>query len=79
MRSLAEQVRAAVITPRGRARLAGLPIPQFEGKDRTFEDLKARVAWALGFLDGLEPVANSAMLWCAPADHVPGRRGGAAP
>jgi uncharacterized protein len=56
MWSLAEQVRATCNhATRGPARIAGLPIPQFEGKDETFADLKARVAWALAFVNGLGP------------------------
>ena len=58
MWSLAEQVRAACSQPtRGTARLAGLPIPEFEGSDVTFDDLKARVAWAVKFLEGVDPAA----------------------
>lgn len=56
MWSLAEQVRATCNhATRGPARLGGLPIPEFDGKDATFADLKARIAWALAFLKGLEP------------------------
>jgi hypothetical protein len=56
MWSLAEQVRAACNhATRGPARLTGLAIPEFQGKDATFADLKARVAWALAFVKGLEP------------------------
>ncbi len=54
MWSLAEQVRAACNhATRGPARIAGLPIPEFDGNDDTFAALKARVAWALAFLKGL--------------------------
>ena len=51
---LAEQVNAVCNhATRGSARLAGVPIPQFEGKDESFADLKARVNWALAFIKGL--------------------------
>ena len=56
MWSLAEQVRAVCNhATRGPARIAGLPIPQFDGKDESFADLKARISWALAFVDGLAP------------------------
>jgi hypothetical protein len=58
MWSLAEQVRAVCNhATRGTARLAGVPIPQFDGKDETFDDLKARIGWALAFVKGLNPDA----------------------
>ena len=58
MWSLAEQVRAVCNhATRGPARITGLPVPQFEGKDESFADLKARVAWALAFVGGLGPDA----------------------
>ena len=54
MWSLAEQVRAACShATRGPARIGGLPIPEYEGTDTTFEHLQARISWALGFLKGL--------------------------
>jgi len=56
MWSLAEQVRAATNFPvRSSARFAGLPIPQFDGKDASFEDLKARIAWTIAFITGIDP------------------------
>ena len=56
MWSLAEQVRAVCNhATRGPARIGGLPIPQFEGKDESFADLKARIAWVLAFIKGLSP------------------------
>lgn len=56
MWSLAEQVRAACShATRGAARIAGLPVPEFDGSDASFADLKARIAWALAFLGGLGP------------------------
>jgi hypothetical protein len=58
MWSLAEQVRAVcnhVI--RGTARLAGVPIPPVEGKDATFDDLKARLNFAIAHVKSLDPKA----------------------
>ena len=56
MWSLAEQVRAACNhATRGPARLSGVPIPEFDGKDASFADLKARIDWTLAFLKGLKP------------------------
>jgi hypothetical protein len=58
MWSFAEQVRAVCNhATRGPARLAGEPIPQFDGKDETFAELKARVDWALSFVKSLSPDA----------------------
>jgi hypothetical protein len=55
MWSFAEQVRAACNhATRGPARVTGLPIPEFDGKDASFAELKARIEWALGFLKGLK-------------------------
>jgi uncharacterized protein len=55
MWSFAEQVRAACNhATRGPARVSGVPIPEFAGKDASFAELKARVQWALGFLKGLK-------------------------
>ncbi len=54
MWSLGEQVRAVCNhATRGPARIAGLPIPEFDGKDASFADLTARVGWALAFVKGL--------------------------
>jgi hypothetical protein len=56
MWTFAEQVRATCnFAIRGPARLAGVPIPEFDGKDSSFAELKARVAWALAFVNGLKP------------------------
>jgi uncharacterized protein len=56
MFTLAEQVRAACNhAVRGGARLTGTPLPSFEGKDDTFDALKARIDWALAFIGGLGP------------------------
>ena len=58
MWSLAEQVRAATgHMVRGTSRLAGVPIPTFDGKDATFDDLKARIAWTTAHLKGLDEKA----------------------
>lgn len=55
MWSLAEQVRAACShATRGPARLAGVPIPQYDGADASFDDLKARIGWVLAFIAGLK-------------------------
>jgi hypothetical protein len=54
MWSVSEQVRAACNhATRGPARLTGTPPPAFDGKDATFEDLKARIAWAIAFAEGI--------------------------
>ncbi|MEX0696886.1 MAG: DUF1993 domain-containing protein [Dongiaceae bacterium] len=54
MWSVAEQVRAACNhATRGPARLTGTPPPAFDGKDGTFEDLKARIAWAVAFAEDI--------------------------
>ena len=56
MWSLAEQVRATCNhATRGPARVTGIPIPEFDGKDASFSELKARIDWTLGFLKGLKP------------------------
>ena len=36
-------------------RLAGVDLPSFEDKEQTFDDLRARIAKTLAFLDGLTP------------------------
>lgn len=55
MYSLDEQVRSACNFPiRNCARLSGTPIPTFDGKDASFDDLKARVAWTLAFVKGID-------------------------
>ena len=55
MWSVGEQVRASCNhAVRGTARLAGVPIPTFDGKDATFDDLKARVAFTVAHLKGLD-------------------------
>ena len=53
MWSLAEQVRAACNhATRGPARLIGVKPPSFDGKDATIDGLKARIAWAIAFVEG---------------------------
>ena len=34
---------------------AGLPIPTFDGRDATFDDLRARIAWTIAFIKGIDP------------------------
>jgi uncharacterized protein len=56
MFTLAEQVRSACNhAVRGGARLSATAVPDFEGKDDTFADLKARIDWALAYLATLKP------------------------
>lgn len=40
---------------RGTSRLAGVPVPKYEGTAEGIDDIKARVAWALAHFDGLTP------------------------
>lgn len=55
MYSLDEQVRSACNFPiRSGARLSGLPIPTFDGKEATFDDLRARIAWTIAFITGID-------------------------
>src|SRR5262245_2783542 len=54
MFTLAEQVRSACNhAVRGGARLSSTAVPNFDGKDATFDELKARIDWALQFLGSL--------------------------
>ena len=58
MWSLAEQVRAACnFVVRSSSRLAAVPIPTFDGKDASFDDLEARIAWSLAHIKSLDPKA----------------------
>lgn len=58
MWDLTQQVRAVCNHAiRGTARLAGVPIPVFEGTDASFADLKARVSHALAHVRGIDPKA----------------------
>ena len=51
MWSLAEQVRAACNFPlRAAGRLTGTAMPNFEGKDDSFEALRQRIAFTLKFI-----------------------------
>jgi hypothetical protein len=53
MFSFGEQVRSTCNhAVRGIARLTGTPPPNFDGKDSTFDELKARIQWVLDFLNG---------------------------
>lgn len=60
---LTRQVQIATDQAKGgAARLAGVEIPKFEDNEKSFDDLKARIAKTIAFLDGLKPeqLANSA-------------------
>lgn len=53
---LIKQVQIAADFARGvSARLAGIEVPVYEGKEKTFSDLDELLARTLGFLDGLKP------------------------
>jgi hypothetical protein len=55
MWSTGEQVKAVCNhVVRGASRLAGVPLPTFDGKDATFTDLKARIAWAVAHIKSLD-------------------------
>ena len=54
MWNLAEQVRAACNFPvRACVRLGGAAMPQFDGKDDSFEALKQRIAFTLKFVESV--------------------------
>jgi uncharacterized protein len=54
MWSLAEQVRAACNFPiRAAGRLSGSAMPQFDGKDDSFDALRARIAFTLKFVQSV--------------------------
>jgi hypothetical protein len=58
MFSLLRQVQVACDFAKGIAgRLAGAELPSFEDNEQTFDDLQARIAKTLAFLDGLDPQA----------------------
>jgi hypothetical protein len=60
---LARQVQIATDqAERGAARLAGLEVPKYEDSEKSFDDLKARIAKTVAFVNGVKPeqVANSA-------------------
>jgi hypothetical protein len=53
---LLKQVQIAADFARGiAARLAGVEVPTFEGKEKSFADLDRLLTLTLGFLDGLNP------------------------
>ncbi|MEJ0012559.1 MAG: DUF1993 domain-containing protein [Bauldia sp.] len=54
MYSLVEQVFAFTNhMVRGTARLAGVPVPKYEGRSEGIDDIRARLAWTLAHFDGL--------------------------
>ena len=58
MWSLAEQVRAACNFPiRASGRLTGTAMPNFDGKDDSFEALKQRIAFTLKFVESVPKAA----------------------
>jgi hypothetical protein len=58
MWSLAEQVRAACNFPvRASGRLSGSAMPQFDGKDDSFEALRQRIAFTLKFVESVPRAA----------------------
>ena len=59
---LTRQVQVATDQAKGgAARLAGLEVPKYEDTEKTFDDLKARIAKTIAFVNGVkaEQVANS--------------------
>ena len=61
MWSLAHQVNAVCNhAVRGTARLAGMTPPSFDGKDASFEDLQARIAFAVAHLKSVDQAALNA-------------------
>ncbi len=53
---LLKQVQIAADFARGvTARLAGVDVPNFEGKEKSFSDLEALLAQTLQFLEGVNP------------------------
>ena len=56
MFALARQVQVACDTAKGAmARLAAVEIPKHEDTEKTFEDLKARIAKTLAFIEAFKP------------------------
>jgi len=56
MYALARQVQVACDTAKGAmARLAGVETPKHEDTEKTFEELKARIARTLAFIEGFKP------------------------
>src|SRR5262245_49314359 len=53
---LSRQVQIATDAAKGAAaRLAGLPVPSFEDTEKTFPELKARIAKTLSFIATVKP------------------------
>ena len=60
---LTRQVQVAADQAKGgAARLAGIEVPKYEDTEKTFDELKARIAKTIAFVNGVKPdqVANSA-------------------
>ena len=56
MFALARQVQVACDTAKGAmARLAGVEIPKYEDSEKTFEELKARIAKTVAFIETFKP------------------------
>ncbi|MFA7268411.1 MAG: DUF1993 domain-containing protein [Sterolibacterium sp.] len=52
---LVKQVQIASDTAKGVARLAGIEVPKYEDNESSFDDLQARIAKTMAFLDTLRP------------------------
>ena len=60
---LTRQVQVAADQAKGcAARLAGVEVPKYEDTEKTFDELKARIAKTIAFINGIKPdqLANSA-------------------
>ena len=60
---LTRQVQVAADQAKGgAARLAGVEVPKYEDTEKSFDDLKARIAKTIAFVNGIKPeqLANSA-------------------
>jgi hypothetical protein len=60
---LTRQVQIAADQAKGcAARLAGVEVPKYEDNEKSFGDLKARIAQTIAFINGIKPdqLANSA-------------------
>jgi hypothetical protein len=60
---LTRQVQIAADQAKGcAARLAGVEVPKYEDTEKSFDDLRARIAKTIAFINGIKPeqVANSA-------------------
>ena len=60
---LTRQVQVAADQAKGcAARLAGIEVPKYEDNEKSFDDLKARIAKTVAFVGGIKPeqLANSA-------------------